>query len=91
MIEEIDEIEAFRRRLEGMSAWVNNEFTNRDIMQIVQFLQELKNIKLDYLDKKSKTNEKVICYRNDVLNIDALIDVCFVVVNKSEETKGEQK
>lgn len=91
MIEEFDEIEEFKRRLESMPVWQNNELTNRDIMKIVWFLQELRNVKLDYLDKKRKTNEKVIYYRYDVLNIDALIDTCFAVVKKNEETKGEQK
>ena len=77
MINEADEVEMFKSRLENIQLWKNEELTDSNIMQIVSFLQELKNIKLDYLGKKGKTSEKVICYRNDVVNIEALVDKLF--------------
>lgn len=84
MIEEIDDIEQFERRLLSTEPWLNNELTGRDYAKIISFLQELKNIKLDYLDKRHKKNEKVILTRYDVLAIDALADICVRMINNEK-------
>lgn len=88
MIEEIDDIEQFERRFLSTEPWLNNELTNRDYAKIVSFLQELKDIKLDYLDKRHKKNEKVILTRYDVLAIDALVDICIRTI-ENKKTQGE--
>lgn len=89
MVEEIDDIEQFEHRLCSTELWLNNELTNIDYAKIISFLQELKNIKLDYLDKRHKKNEKVILARYDVLTIDALVDTCARMIGKKETLKGE--
>lgn len=88
MVEEIDDIEQFEHRLLGAEPWLNNELTNIDYAKIISFLQELKNIKLDYLDKRHKKNEKVILARYDVLTIDALVSTCAREIGKKETLKG---
>lgn len=90
MINEADEVEMFKNRLENIMMLQDRVLTDVNIMQIVSFLQELKNIKLDYLGKKSKTSEKAICYRNDVVNIEALVDILYWF-NWQRKKEGETK